>query len=278
MPSSTSKIKPFVKWCGGKGRVAAHILRRLPDSIETYYEPMVGGGAIFFELARSKRFRNAVLADCNPELMNAWDVVKNDVESLIRELRKKRYRYDRDMYLRIRSERPVEKVKIAARFIYLNRCGFNGLYRVNSQGEFNVPFGRYADPVICDSSNLREVSKLLEGVTLQLSDFEQTVQPAGHGDAVYFDPPYLPVSDTSKFTSFTANGFRDEDHERLAKVFFRLGSKAVRVVLSNSVAPKALQLYGACDMDVIVGSRSIGGPANYRKPAGEIVVFHGPKL
>lgn len=257
--------------------MAPIILGRLPEKIETYYEPMVGGGAIFFELARANRFKQAVLSDTNPELVCTWAVIQDQVEDLIRELRKKRYRYDREVYLRIRKERPYDAIKRAARFIYLNKTAFNGLYRVNQNGEFNVPFGRYTDPVICDAVNLRAVSVLLKNVNILLEDFETVIENASPGDAIYFDPPYMPVSETSKFTGYTTSGFSLEDHERLARVFTKLGADNIRVVLSNSVAPKALRLYKDFDMDTVIGSRSIGGPADFRKPAGEIVVFSGPR-
>lgn len=270
---------PFVKWAGGKARVAPHVLRRLPDNIDTYYEPMIGGGAIFFELARANRFKAAVIADKNPELINAWQVVKEDVEGLIKELSdKKKYRYDKAVYLKIREvPGKLSKVELAARFIYLNRTCFNGLYRLNSKGEFNVPFGRYDDPVICDSKNLRAVSEILEDVDIYLQDFGRATSGAAEGDAVYFDPPYLPLSDTSKFTSYTASGFTLEDHVRLAGVFKLLGDGGARVVLSNSSAKEAIDLYKGFDIDWITGTRSVGGPANYRKSVKEMVVFHGPR-
>jgi DNA adenine methylase len=270
---------PFVKWAGGKARVAPHVLRRLPDKISTYYEPMIGGGAVFFELARAKRFEKAVIADKNPELVNAWQVVKADVDGLVEELSdKKKYRYEKSTYLKIRAvPGKLSKVELAARFIYLNRTCFNGLYRLNLKGEFNVPFGKYDDPVICDEKNLRAVSELLKKVRVTLQDFSKVAEEAEEGDAVYFDPPYIPVSDTSKFTSYTADGFAMADHVRLAEVFEKLGDRGVRVVLSNSAAKEAVELYEGFDIDWITGTRSVGGPADYRKSVKEMVVFHGSR-
>lgn len=270
---------PFLKWAGGKARVAGRILARLPDRIGTYYEPFLGGGAIFLELARAGRLSKAVLSDWNPDLINCWQMVREDVDGLVKELRKKKYKYEKESYLKIRAADPatLSHVESAARFVYLNKTCFNGLYRVNGKGEFNVPFGRYDDPLICDETNLRAVSDVLKEVDVRCQDFEEVVESAQPGDAVYLDPPYLPVSDTSKFTSYTESGFSLEDHERLANVFEKLGRRAVRCVLSNSVAKDAKRLYADYDSDLFVGTRSIGGPAEFRKPAGEMIVFHGPR-
>ena len=277
---------PFVKWAGGKTRVAPHVLRRLPEKIGTYYEPMVGGGAIFFELARAGRFEKAVLADLNPELVTAWTVMRDDVDGLIKELKKARYQYDKERFEALRAIDRTEggmaalsDVERAARFICLNKTCFNGLYRVNKDGQFNVPFGRYKDPIVCSTVNFRAVSKVLQGCEILLADFEKAVKGAGRGDAVYFDPPYLPVSETSNFTGYTEGGFGLEDHERLATTFARLARKGVRVVLSNSAADDAKRLYEQYDVDWITGGRSVGGPADYRKKAvDEMVAFSGPRV
>lgn len=270
---------PFVKWAGGKARLARHIVSRLPDEIGTYYEPLLGGGAVFFELARAKRFKRAVLNDLNPDLMNAWTVVRDKVEDLVKELRKRRYRYDRDAYMAVRGADPesLDPVRRAARFIYLNRTCFNGLYRVNKEGRFNVPFGRYDDPIICDARNLRAVSETLLGVELKRADFVQAVSDAERGDAVYFDPPYVPTSETSDFTGYTEEGFGMEDHERLRDAMVKLSGRGVRVVVSNSCADGSIALFGKFDYDVLSGRRNVGGPAEYRRQVGEIVAFAGPR-
>ena len=270
---------PFVKWLGGKGRMAQHVLARLPDHCTTYFEPMVGGGAVFVEMAKAKRFDLAVLSDTNPELMNAWRVVQSDPGGLVKELRKKRYAYDKDVFLKIRAEEPsgMDPVRRAARFTYLNRTCFNGLYRVNGDGRFNTPFGKYKDPVICDAANIKAMSGLLEGVELREVDFEPGVEGAKPGDAVYFDPPYIPISRTSRFDQYTASGFGMEEHRRLRSVFESLVKNEVRVVISNSSAETSIEMYGAFDLDRLTGSRSVGGPADYRKPVEEIIAFAGPR-
>jgi DNA adenine methylase len=269
---------PFVKWVGGKSRMAHHVLNRLPGHVRTYYEPCLGGGAVLLELAKAGRFERAVASDLNPEIANAWTVVKNDPEALISELSSGRYVYDRARYEEVRSDRPDTSLTRAARFIYLNRTCFNGLYRVNRLGEFNVPFGRYKDPVICDPENIRAVSSLLRDVKIVLAGLAQGPHvKAGKGDAVYFDPPYAPKSRTSSFTSYTSEGFGEAQHRVLAEQFRSLGAAGARVVLSNSDVPLVHELYSSFDMDRLTGSRSVGGPASYRKPAGEVLVFHGPK-
>jgi len=268
---------PFIKWAGGKQNLSRFIVHRLPLETDTYYEPMVGGGAILLKM--HGRFERAVISDTNPEAMNAWRVVQKDVQKLIQALRRPKFKYDKETYLRIRAQNPdkLSPVARAARFIYLNKTCFNGLYRVNSRGEFNVPFGKYKNPVICDAKNLRAVAHVLEDVEILEVDFEQACKGAGKGDAIYFDPPYLPISKTSNFTGYTAEGFNAQEHERLARFFEKMGNRGVRVVLTNSIAPGVMTMYGKFDYDRQTGNRSIGGPADYRHKIGELIIFHGPK-
>lgn len=276
---SKSPPYPFLKWAGGKARMADAVCRRLPRKIRTYYEPMIGGGAVFIRLAKESRFERAIIGDVNEELVTTWKVVRDDVSGLMAELQDSGdYVYRKDAYLAVRDRARADMtdVQTAARFIYLNKTCFNGLYRVNRLGEFNVPFGRYKDPVICDSANLLAVSKLLKGVRIEVKDFDKCIEKAEPRDAVYLDPPYVPVSETSSFTGYTAGGFDEDDHRRMARAFGRLSKRGVRIVLSNSVAPLCKELYGGYDYDLVTGSRSIGGPASYRGTAGEMVVFAGP--
>jgi DNA adenine methylase len=269
--------KPFVKWAGGKAKMIPFILSALPEKVSTYYEPFLGGGAVFFEMLRQKRFKKAVVGDSNEDLMAAFQSVQSDVEGLIKELSGKRYRYEKDVYYRIREEEPSEDpVKRAARFIYLNRTCFNGLYRVNRNGDFNAPFGKYDDPLICDKENLRAVSTVLKGVKLMRADFSIIVEKAKKGDAVYFDPPYLPLSKTASFTAYNAGGFGLGDHYKLAGYFKELASMDVSVVLSNSLSEKTKSMYSGFDVRELTGARNIGGPAEYRSPVKEMMVVGGP--
>lgn len=255
-----------------------HILSRMPENIQTYYEPFIGGGAIFFELARQGRFQKAVIGDLNEELMNTYQTIRSHVNELVTELNIGDYKYSRSNFLRIRAIDPtaLSLVQRAARFIYLNRTCFNGLYRVNSKGQFNTPFGAYKNPVICDEPNLRAASTVLQSVEILAADFEVVLSGAAPGDVVYMDPPYLPTSETSKFTAYNTGGFLPDDHRRLAACFERLVGEGVCCVLSNSYAPLTIELFGKHQMTEHMGARVVGGPAEYRKPAREIIVSGGP--
>lgn len=273
MPSQSVKPKPFLKWCGGKSRLLPKILPKLPEKIGTYYEPFLGGGAVFFELARTKRFDRAVVGDMCPELMNAFQTVRDDVDGLIGILKQPQYKYDRKAFLDIRRADPekLEPVVRAARTVYLNKTCFNGLYRVNSKGRFNTPFGRYENPVICDEANLRACSAALQLAELAESDFEDVCTDAGPGDAVYYDPPYLPLTKTAKFTQYTAGGFAPSDHQRLADLFKRLDERGVVQVLSNSSTAGDAAWFNDFDIEVVVGTRSVGRP-DKRASVPEILV------
>lgn len=266
------KAKPFVKWAGGKRRVANHVLERLPKKIETYYEPFVGGGYIFFALAAEKRFENAVIGDTNLELINTYRVVRDNVDSLIYRLNQ--YQYSKEEYLATRAIDPknLSWTNRAARFIYLNKCCFNGLYRTNKKGQFNVPFGKFkSTPKICDEENLYAVSEVLQGVDIAHDGYKDTSWIAGARDAIYFDPPYMPLSKTANFTSYTKDGFTREDQEELAAYFTQCARAGIPVVLSNSTEAKSF--YTEHDITFIDGPRSIAGPSEDRKTVKEIIVM-----
>src|SRR5690606_7112362 len=209
--------RPVLKWAGGKRQLQHRILEKLQADINTYYEPFVGGGAIFFALAAENRFKRAVLGDRNADLVDVYRALTQDVEAVIRLLRK--YRYSETEYYRVREQRPRSLAARAARLIYLNKTGYNGLYRVNRAGEFNVPFGRHKSPLICDEDNLRAAAEALSRAEVVTADFEAVCRDARAGDAVYFDPPYLPLSKTSNFTAYDPHPFGVDEHERLAPVF-----------------------------------------------------------
>jgi len=261
---------PFVKWAGGKSKLVDLIIAKLPLNIDTYYEPMVGGGAVLFELWKRNQFKKALIADANPELITTYLVIKHQVQELIKELKKKKYIYEKTQYYKIRELKIVklDKVKIAARFIYLNKSCFNGLYRVNTKGEFNVPFGRYINPTILDTKNLLKVNKVLQQVEIVCDDFNVALD-AKSTDAVYFDPPYLPISKTAKFDRYTDCGFGIIEHERLASLFNEI-SKKTTVVLSNSNSELAISLYRKFNIEYCNGRRNIGGHSRFRTQ--EIIV------
>lgn len=267
-------MRPVLKWAGGKARLLPDILERLPSEISTYYEPFVGSGAVFFALAGTKRFKRAVLSDRNPELINVYTALQKNCDEVISHLRDYRDEHGRDFYYEVRALTPddLDPFERAARTIYLNKTGFNGLYRVNRSGGFNVPFGRYAKPNICNEPRLLATAEALRGVTIQVKDFEAACEESRRGDAVYFDPPYVPLSKTSSFTAYHSEAFDEAEHKRLAKVFDRLAKRSVRVVLSNSDTPVTRALYEKWRIDPISVSRPINSKIDQRGNVGEILV------
>ena len=273
-PIKTKFAKPVFKSAGGKSHTVKHLIKEIPDIYGTYYEPFVGGGALFFELLKLKKFKRAVLGDNNADMMIAYMMIKNNVDQLIDHLKHGGYKYDKKTYLHIRAIDPekISQVERAARFIYLNKTSFNGLWRTSKAGKFNVPFGKYTNPTICDEAGLRLASKALQKVKLIEGDFEKILKGAKKGDLVYLDPPYIPLSKTSSFTAYGANGFSSEDHWRLRGTFENLINKGVKVILSNSSASLSYKLYSDYKIIEIQGSRVIGGPASYRNPVKELII------
>ncbi|HZO17245.1 MAG TPA: DNA adenine methylase [Polyangiaceae bacterium] len=232
--------RPFLKWAGGKRRLLPQILPHVPARFGGYHEPFVGSGALFFHLGP----RRAVLSDNNERLIRAYQGLRDSPSDVIGLLSS--YRHDRDFFEQMR-ERDIDAasdVEVAAWFIYLNKTGYNGLYRVNSKNRYNVPFGDYARPNFCDEETLRLCAGRLSKVRLQVCDFERAARRARAGDLVYFDPPYVPLSVTSYFTSYTKDGFDMDDQRRLRDVALALKEKEVHVLISNSSAPAVYELYG----------------------------------
>jgi DNA adenine methylase len=265
-----------VKWAGGKSRLVSSILERLPATIETYHEPFVGGGAVFFALASQQRFRHAVLCDVNAELVDVYRGVKGDVKSVVALLSEYRTRHSLETYYETRQIDPntLSLTERAARLIYLNKTGYNGLYRVNRSGQFNVPFGRYKNPAICDEERLRAAARALKGVTIRVSDFETTCEQAKPGDAVYFDPPYVPLSKTASFTAYHSDVFGPDEHRRLASTFKRLSRHRVAAVLSNSDTEFTRELYDRRPFffETVLMGRSINSKSTARGNVAEILV------
>jgi DNA adenine methylase len=236
------KPKPFVKWVGGKRQLLAQFRDRglyPPASFDptknTYFEPFVGGGAVFFDLLPLK----ASINDINDELITTYKTIRDDVEGLITELTSGGYIYDKDIFLNIRALKTddLPDLKRSARFIYLNRSAFNGMYRVNKSGQFNVPFGRYDNPQICDETNLRRVSHILKNTKIENGSYKYVLNQAKKGDFIYFDPPYYPVSKTASFTAYSNDIFLQREQEELRDAFLELHSKGCFVMLSNSDTP-----------------------------------------
>lgn len=253
--------------------MTGQILALLPEKIDTYYEPFVGSAAVFIALAVAGRFKQAILSDRNKELINVYKTVQRDVDGLVRLLERHKKKHDEDYFYKIRAQVPdeLDSVERAARTVYLNQTGFNGLYRVNRSGQFNVPFGRYKNPGICNEPRLRGAARLLKGVKIREADFEEAASAAGKGDAVYFDPPYVPLSPTS-FVAYHHQAFDDAEHERLGKLFSSLAKRSVSVVLSNSDTPRTRALYQSWTIAPIQVPRLINSKSDQRGTVGELLV------
>lgn len=234
---------PFLKWAGGKTQLADVLLGYGPPSFETYHEPFVGGGALFFRLYRERKIRRAVLSDVNAELVDTYCAVRDCVNEVMRLLAAFPHRADFYYELRARDPWSLTPPERAARMIYLNKTGYNGLYRVNRRGQFNVPFGRYKSPQYLDERNLLAVHQALQNVEIVCSPFDAVVERAARCDLVYFDPPYVPLSPTANFTAYAAGGFGLREQERLRDVCVELARRGVHVLLSNSDTPLVRALY-----------------------------------
>ena len=245
------QIHPFVKWAGGKTQLLSRLDEFIPSGFNQYFEPFLGGGAMFFHLISNKNIRfTAYLSDLNGELINTYRVIQNDVERLIEVLKKNENEYKKNpsrYYYELRDyNNPLNDVERAARLITLNKTCYNGLYRVNKNGIFNVPMGKYKNPVICDSSKLKKVSSALlhSKSIIKVADYKQILFENVKGnDLVYLDPPYNPTSSTANFTYYTDYGFDNKDQEDLANIFGRLNDRKCKVLLSNSDTPFIRKLY-----------------------------------
>lgn len=269
-------LQPFTKWTGGKRQLLSDIKSLMPLSYHHYFEPFVGGGALFFDLAPQK----ATINDFNAELINCYQQIKDNPKQLIELLKKHEYYNSKEYYLDLRSvdrDSRIEQlsaVSRAARIMYMLRVNFNGLYRVNSKNQFNVPYGRYKNPKIVDEQLILAISNYLNinQVTILTGDFEQAIQQVKAGDFVYFDPPYIPLSDTSAFTSYTHEGFSYSDQVRLKDTFKKLSDKGAYVMLSNSSSPLVEELY--CDFYIhnVEAMRTNGASSSSRGKVSEIIV------
>jgi DNA adenine methylase len=274
---------PFVKWAGGKGSLLPQLLRHLPRELSNYYEPFLGGGALFYAAYERNVAFNAHLSDINSELINAYVMIKEKPNELIQALSKLElgYYHSQNMskfFYEKRNWRPSTLVESASRLIFLNRTCYNGLYRVNSRGEFNVPFGRYSKPKILDAQNLRAISKALNDTNAQLwsSDYKSALSTCGKNDFVYLDPPYQPKSKTSSFTDYAPGGFSEADQRELAEEFKRLVERGCKVLLSNSETPLTNRLYERFEKIRVTVNRPISSVGSSRRGYKEILVLGVP--
>lgn len=275
--------RPFLKWAGGKSQLLPALLDRVPTGIDTYFEPFIGGGALFFALMADpeRRPRRAVLNDLNLDLVTTYEAVRDEPEALIAALAPLAARYlDADAetreaaYYEVRANHPTERLAVAARLLFLNKTCFNGLYRVNRRGEFNVPHGRYRNPHILDAEAIRAASTALQTVEVRHGDFEAACADARRGDFVYFDPPFHPLSDTSNFTSYTEQDFGRAEQIRLKQCTDVLTANGVRVLVSNSPHPwiQGGYEFSGYRVDQVPARRSINSRGSGRGPIPELVV------
>jgi DNA adenine methylase len=264
---------PIIKWVGGKGRLLSQLLQLLPKGVDSmrHLEPFVGGAALFF----ARRPSRAVLCDTNPHLCAMYEAVRDRVDDVIAHLRELATHHDVELYYHRRERYNREQLTAderAALFVYLNKTGFNGLHRVNRSGQFNVSAGRYDKPGILDEGLLRAASQELASAELRCESFERVLEHAGAGDFVYLDPPYVPVSRTSNFTGYSADGFTLNDQTRLRDVFLELDRRGCKLMLTNSDSDAVRALYAGYVIDVVSAPRSINCATSKRGPVNELVV------
>lgn len=294
----SEKIRPFVKWAGGKGSLIPQLNNFYPYElkngiIERYIEPFVGGGAVLIDILQKYDVQEAYAFDINIDLINSYNVIKNNVNELITILKemeteylqleqeeRRNYFYNkRDEYNGYILEENEQSIHRAAQFIYLNRTCFNGLYRVNKSGKFNVPMGSHKNPTICDEENLRKLSELIQNVQFQYGDYKKSTEYVTENTFVYFDPPYRPLNVTSGFTSYTKEDFNDDNQKELATFYRELNDRDAKLMLSNSNPKNTNQddtffdnIYQGFKIDEIYASRMINANSQGRGKISEIVV------
>ncbi|QLE48163.1 DNA adenine methylase [Nostoc sp. C057] len=280
IPKETSP-RPFLKWAGGKSRLIQQYIPYFPKSYKNYYEPFLGGGAVFFYLQP----KTATLTDINAELINTYCCVRDRVEELISLLKEHKIRHNKDYYYSVRNNSGGTDIEKAARLIYLNKTCFNGLYRVNSQGKFNVPLGRYENPNICSEVLLQTASEALSHAEIKQADFTEVLNYAtSSDDFVFFDPPYHPISDTSYFTAYSQNCFSKKDQELLRDTCAELASRGVKVMVCNSDSEFIRNIYTDINFEAykIKAARSINSNIKNRGMIDELLItsfkdFYLPK-
>lgn len=280
----STKARPFIKMAGGKTQLLPELLARVPKKFGTYHEPFLGGGALFFELSSLNPDLRAVLSDSNRRLIRTWQGVESQVQAVIGRLEGHAIEHCKKYYYEMREKGKggaIDKATnadLAAWFIYMNKTCFNGLYRVNSKGEFNVPMGSYKNPTICDAENLLACSAALRHAIIKHEDFTMTASADRNPgrveshDFVYFDPPYVPISKDSHFTSYTKESFTEADQEELSQVARRLKHDGAHVLLSNSSAPLVKKLYKGWKLEPVQAKRAINSKGGKRGEIKEYLI------
>lgn len=271
--------KPFVKWAGGKRQLIPILNENLPESFGTYFEPFLGGGALLFHILTERNGQKCSISDLNSDLILAYATIRDRIDELISSLKKHERCYHKNSksyYYSVRYSNPRSEIEKTSRLLFLNRTCFNGLYRVNSKGKFNVPLGRYTNPNIVNEDNLRLVSEVLQSsrISIKCRDFESVLQDAKKGDLVYFDPPYQPVSSTANFTSYTNKDFTSDDLFRLGEICTKLDSKECKVMLSNSDSKEVSAMFEgkAWKIQRIQANRAINSNSKKRTGHFELLI------
>ena len=272
--------QPFIKWVGGKRGLLSQIIPLLPIEFNNYHEPFLGGGALFFELYSQGKLQDKkiYLSDINSELINTYNIVKNNPTKLIKELENFKKQHNKEFYYQIReldrredfkNSTPLER---ATRFIYLNKTCFNGLYRVNSKGYFNTPIGSYKNPNIADSETIYNASEALSNATITHQSYKEVLKYAKKDDLVYLDPPYYPLTPTASFTAYSEFEFLDNQQIELFEIFDKLSDKEIKVVKSNSDTTFIKELYNEYDINIVQANRFINSKSSGRGKISEVLV------
>jgi len=274
------KARPFLKWVGGKAQLLSQFEKYFPQDFNNYFEPFIGGGAVYFDLSPAKAHIN----DVNVTLISTYKNLKNNSEEIIRILKKLDAEYKKkdeqersELFYKIRekfNDLSDSEIKKSAYLIFLNKTCFNGMYRENSKGGFNSPFGKYKNPPILDQENLKNVSSILRHTKLTSVSFEKAIKEAKKGDFVYFDPPYHPLNKTSNFTGYHENGFSEKDQIKLKEVVDELDKKGCFVMLSNSYTSFIKELYGKYRQETVMANRAINCKASGRGKIKELLILN----
>lgn len=267
---------PLLKWAGGKRQLIGELMNLVPDDFGNYYEPFLGGGALFFALKDRMKIGKAILSDTNSDLTNLYNLVKKNPEVLWEKINTLEYGNKKEDFYSARSlfnRLNEEEIELrGALLIYLNRHCYNGLFRVNSRGEFNVPFGKYENPVMPDKKKILDVSTAFTETEILVGDFEEVLKGVSKNDFVYLDPPYFPISQSSNFTDYSIGGFSYKQQERLSEIFRKLHKKGAKLMLSNSAVPEIVELYGEFTLHFVGARRNINSKSSGRGRIEEIVV------
>ncbi len=269
------KIPIIVKWAGGKTQLLEQLNKFFPKKIENYYEPFAGGGAVFFYIKQKFKPKKIIISDINKDLINTYLQVKSNTNELLKLLRIHQKKHSKQYYYQIRDRFNNNKkltVQRAADFIYLNHTCFNGLYRVNSKGKFNVPIGSYKNPTIADEKRLKRASKLLQGVIIKCQDYKEMIKNISDKTFIYLDPPYYPLNNTSNFTSYTSNGFGKREQKKLAIFFNELSKRGAKGMLSNSNTDFIKGLYFNFGIHEVLAKRAINSKAEGRGAISELLI------